>query len=218
MNQLEKRAIKFPSKRYGNIVPIKAIPGHFATHHSHINYFVDLTAIKMQHNEAMACARVLAQKYAATMTPIETIVCFDDTSVIGAFLAKELCNSYHVSQKEKYTVNVIHPECNASGQIFFRENVEPMVRGKKVILLMASVSTGITIRHGIECMDYYGGELQGVAAIFGAVDQMDGIRVNAIFHPDDIPGYASYDRKECPYCKRGEPVEALVNSYGYSQF
>ena len=204
--------------RYGNLVPIKAIPGHFATNHSHINYYIDLTAMKMRHNEAMACAHVLAQQYAATMTPIETIVCLDDTSVIGAFMAKEICESYHVSRKEKYTVNVIHPECNASGQIFFRENVESMVRGKKVILLLASVTTGISVRHGIECVEYYGGELQGAATIFAAVDQMDGVRINTIFRPEDIPGYASYNRKDCPYCKNGNPVEAMVNSFGYSQF
>ena len=38
-----------------------------------------------------------------------------------------------------------------------------------------------------------------------------------IFTADDIPGYASYQRRDCPFCKNNTPIEALVNSYGYSQ-
>ena len=50
-----------------------------------------------------------------------------------------------------------------------------------------------------------------------AREEIDGFPVNTIFTPDDIPGYASYDRKNCPYCQKKVPVEALVNSFGYSK-
>ena len=137
--------------------------------------------------------------------------------VIGAFLAKELNDAGHSTHNAHKSVYVIQPERTANSQLFFRENVEPMIRGKNVILLMASVTTGISIRRGIECMDYYGGVLQGVSTIFSAVKEIDGFPVNTIFTPDDIPGYASYDRKNCPYCQKKVPVEALVNSFGYSK-
>ena len=217
MSLLEQRAMRFSSKRYGNMVQLKAIPGHFATNHSHVNYFIDLTTIKRNHAEALACARALARYFATTMKPVETIVCLDGTDVIGAFLAKEICDSMHISHQFKYTIDVVHPECNSNCQFFFRENVEPMIRGKHVILLMASVTTGITIRHGMECMEYYGGKLEGVSTIFSAVKEMDGMPINTIFTPDDIPGYASYDRRTCPYCQKNQRVQALINSFGYSQ-
>jgi orotate phosphoribosyltransferase len=209
--------MKFPSGKYGNIVPIKAIPGHFVTNHSHINYFIDLTTIKSREMEASQCAHALAQQYAYSMTAIDSIVCLDGMEVIGAFLAKELRESGHSTHNIHKSVYVIQPERTANSQLFFRENVEPMIRGKNVILLMASVTTGISIRRGIECMDYYGGNLQGVSTIFSAVSEVDGVTVNTIFTPEDIPGYASYSRKECPYCKKQIPVEALVNSFGYSK-
>ena len=35
---------------------------------------------------------------------------------------------------------------------------------------------------------------------------------------EDFPVYdASYDYWNCPYCKEGKRLDALVNSYGYSQ-
>ena len=38
---MESRMVKFYSKE-SNMVAIHAIPGHFATSHSHINYYIDI--------------------------------------------------------------------------------------------------------------------------------------------------------------------------------
>lgn len=217
MSTLESRIIKYPSKKYSGVVPLKVIPGHFVTNHSHINYYVDLTTIKSRLNEASQCAHVLAQQYAYSPIPIDTIVCLDGTDVIGTFLAQELQNAGHTIHNAHQTIYVICPERTANSQLFFRENVEPMVRGKNIILLMASVTTGLSIRRGIECMGYYGGLIRGVATIFSAVDQMDSIQINTVFSSDDIPGYASYDGNSCPFCKNKIRVEAMVNSFGYSK-
>ena len=42
------------------------------------------------------------------------------------------------------------------------------------------------------------------------------MKVNSIFNSEDVPGYETYSSHECPMCKQGEKVDALVNSYGYS--
>lgn len=216
MNNLESRIIKFASKKHGNVVPIKTIPGHFATTHSHINYFIDLTTVKARQSEAQQCAHAMAQQYVHN-TVIDTIVCLDGMDVIGAFLAQELSAAGLMSHNAHKTIYVIQPERTSSSQLIFRENVEPMLRNKNILLLMASATTGISVRKGAECIEYYGGILQGVSTIFSAVNQVDGIAINTLFTPDDITGYASYTRRDCPYCQKGIPVEALVNSYGYSK-
>ncbi|MDD6611274.1 MAG: orotate phosphoribosyltransferase [Clostridiales bacterium] len=217
MSTLESRIVKYPSKKHSKVVPLKAIPGHFVTNHSHINYYIDLTTIKSRLSEASQCAHILAQQYENSPIPIDTIVCLDGTDVIGTFLAQELKNAGHSIRNKHQTIYVIRPERTANSQLFFRENVEPMVRGKNVILLMASVTTGISIRRGIECMGYYGGLIRGVATIFSAVNYMDDVAVNTVFTSDDIPGYASYDGSSCPFCQKKIPVEAMVNSFGYSK-
>ena len=83
MSSFESRIVKFPSKKYGSVVPMKAIPGHFVTNHSHINYYIDLTTMKSRLSEVKQCAHVLAQQYAHIPVPIDTIVCLDGTEIIG---------------------------------------------------------------------------------------------------------------------------------------
>ena len=115
------------------------------------------------------------------------------------------------------TIYIVTPEYDSNGQMFFRDNIQPMIRGKHVLILMASVTTGITIRKIAECIQYYSGIAAGVSAIFSAVDQVEGMKINAIFDSEDLPGYETYSSHECPMCRQGQKVDALVNSYGYSK-
>ena len=47
---MESRVIRIPSKVNSNVV-LRVIPGHFATTHSHINYYVDMTFLKSRKSE-----------------------------------------------------------------------------------------------------------------------------------------------------------------------
>ncbi|MBR2189563.1 MAG: orotate phosphoribosyltransferase [Eubacterium sp.] len=215
MGELDKRMIQFQSGRFGNLVTLNAIPGHFVTSHSHVNYFIDLTMLKASVDDSEKCAHVLASQY-HQLEAIDTVVCLDGTGIIGTFLAKELQRNN--SSEDRKPVYVICPECAANGEMFFRDNVEPIVRGKNIVLLMATISTGTSINRGMECIQYYGGNLLNVFTVFSAIDQKNGVPISTIFTSDDIPGYASYYRDECPYCKNNTPIDALVSSYGYSRF
>ena len=43
-----------------------------------------------------------------------------------------------------------------------------------------------------------------------------GYPVTSIFDPASLPDYASFDSRDCPMCKAGQHIDALVNSFGYS--
>ena len=49
-----------------------------------------------------------------------------------------------------------------------------------------------------------------------AVDEVEGYPVKSVYSVQDLPDYRSYDYHDCPYCKAGKKVDALVNSFGYS--
>ena len=58
--------------------------------------------------------------------------------------------------------------------------------------------------------------MAGLSAIFATTHECLGIPVISIFDPSSLPDYASFDSRDCPMCKAGQPIDALVNSFGYS--
>ena len=51
---MEERMVKFYSQENNNLA-LHAIPGHFATSHSHINYYIDVTSIDVYKRQFLAC-------------------------------------------------------------------------------------------------------------------------------------------------------------------
>ena len=200
---------------HGN-VPLRIARGHFATNHSHINYYIDVTFQKTRLSEARDVARYLVRNFKNT-TLVDTILCLDGTAVLGACVASELTKAGFRTLNQHNSIYVIEPEYNASNQMIFRENIKPMIRGKNVLVLMSSVTTGVTAKQSFEAIGYYGGMVVGVAAIYRAVDTVGEFPVRSIYSLADLPDYATYDYRDCPYCKAGKKLDALVNSFGYSE-
>ena len=195
---------------------LRVSPGHFVTSHSHINYFIDVTTQKARLSEATALAEELVSYYSTT-TIVDTILCLDGTQVIGTCLAEELTRANFHNLNAHQTIYILAPEYTSSSQIIFRDSAAPMIEGKNVLILAGSVTTGYTTKSAIEAINYYGGRVAGVAAIFATVDSCMGYSVHSVFDPNDLDGYASYPSHECPLCKKGVKIDALVNSFGYSK-
>lgn len=212
---MENRAIKIHSSVNQNAI-IRVIPGHFATNHSHINYYVDMTIMKSRKSEAAAAASILAKKY-TTSTYIDTIICMDGCEVIGAYLAEELTASGIMSMNQHQTMYVVTPEMNPGGQLIFRDNMQFMIQGKHCLLLLASATTGRTIARAMECINYYGGILEGVSALFSASRTVEGMEINCIFGEDALNEYRTYEASNCPMCAQKQKIDAIVNSFGYSK-
>lgn len=210
---MEDKAIKVYSQ-YNNFLSVKIIPGHFATNHSHINFYMDMTTLKTRQSMALAAAKSIVHEY-VNSTVVDTIVCMDGTEVIGAYLAEELTAAGFMSMNAHQTIYVISPEINSMGQLVFRDNLQPMIRNKHVLLLLATATTGRTIERALECIEYYGGSVVGVSALFSAADEIGGTEIHSIFKTADFPEYQTYLHNECPYCKAGQKLDAIVNSYGY---
>ena len=201
---------------YNNLISLNIAPGHFATSSSHINYYIDMTTLKCRSNEARAVAKAMVQEYVAS-TIIDTIVCMDGTETIGAYLAEELSNAGIMSANAHQTVYIVTPEQTTAGQLIFKDNYMPMIKGKNVLLLLATASTGKTVKTALECIQYYGGAIAGVSSIFSAAQEIQGHKINTIFTTKDFTNYGTYSASECPMCKSGMPINALVNRHGYSK-
>ena len=152
-------------------LPIRVARGHFATSHSHINYYVDLTMTKYKLSEAREAAIQLASKFKGS-TIIDTILCLDGTEVIGACMASELTKVSFTSVNANRTIYVVTPEHTTGSQLIFRDNVAPMITEKHVLVLAASVTTGYTAQGAIEAIRYYGGMAVGVCSIFANLNRL----------------------------------------------
>ena len=206
---------KMRSRKFPDVI-MKVIPGHFVTPNSHINYYIDMTTMRTRQSEAKAAARAMASTYAAT-TIVDTIVCMDGMEVIGAYMAEELTRAGIMSMNAHKTIYIMSPEYDLSGQMIVRENNQMMVRGKHVLLLLASATTGQTIARAQESINYYGGTIVGISAIYSAVSKVMDYSIHALYTAADLPDYRSYAPANCKMCQNNEPIDAICNGFGYSR-
>jgi len=210
MNELKIKSSLNPK------LEVTVYQGHYATRHCHNSHYIDITRMKHEHTMAREAAITIAQRYAYVKF-IDTIVCMDGSEVIGSFLAYHMCRKDRFNVNEDKSINVVTPEFDHTGQMIFRDNLIPMITGKNVLLLISTVKSGKTIARMLECVEYYGASVQGIATVFSTAQSLDGIPVYSLFTPDDLPGYVSSDPKECPMCKAGQKIDAIANSYGLSK-
>lgn len=196
---------------------LRVAKGHFASPHAHSNYYIDVAAQKSRLTEAKAVAQKLCSGYNYSTTIIDTVLCLDGTEVVGTCLANELTKHSFMNINAHQTIYIITPETANGSQLIFRDNIIPMIKGKHVLVLAVSVASGETVTNAIEAIKYYGGSPVGIAAMFSTKDVCDGFKVNSVFNPTDLPDYFSVPSHECPLCKEGKKLDALINSHGFSK-
>ena len=231
-----------PTKIYAkdnHDVALKVTKGHFSSDRFHINYYIDMTSLKMRRKDAQQVAKAMVSRYVnrvnlsgntpfvsgdmqqliasmSTKTPIDTIICMDGCEVIGAYVASELSQIGVTTLNSHKTSYIITPEFDSTGQMVVRDNIRPMLKDKHVLVVLATAMSGRTISKGIRCIQSYGGLIEGISVIFSAVDEIDGYPVNSVFDTSDLPDFRLSDPSQCPDCKNGVKLDAIVNSYGYT--
>ncbi len=209
---MESRAFELYAKR-NNKVSVRAIPGHFATQHSHVNYCIDMTRVKTEMSAAKATAKLFAESF--SNVAVDTIITLERTKMVGAFLAEALAGGSGINMNQE--IAVISPEVTADDKLILRDNMLPYVRYRHVLLLTATATTGMTAMSAVRGIRYYGGEVAGLATVFGGKFEIPGVPIVRIIGAEDLPDYNSYRASDCPLCRDGRKVDAVVNSYGYSK-
>ena len=208
------QTLKYETKRKN--LYLRVAVGHFATTNRHTNYYIDVVSQKARLSEARAVAEELASYYYAD-TVVDTILCLDGTEVIGACLADCLSKADILNKNAHKSIYVVTPEITNSNQILFRDNIVPMIKDKNVMILAVSVSSGKTALAAIDAIRYYGGKVSGISSIFSTEKDCIGFPVYSVFNPNDLDGYDVYRPHECPMCKEGMKLDALINSHGFSK-
>ena len=232
------KAVKIYSKDHPALA-LKVTKGHFSSDRFHINYYIDMTDLKMRQRNAEEFAKAIVEKYVkrvtltpviglvseamnqmaatnATKAPIDTIICMDGCEAIGAYIAKELSEVGFATTNTHKTTYILTPEFDSTGQMVVRENIKPMLKGKHVLVVLATAMSGHTIAKSLRCISSYGGIVEGISCIFSAISEIEGHPVNSVFEASDLEGFRLSEPDNCPDCKAGVKLDAIVNSYGYT--
>ena len=198
-------------------IPLRIAKGHFATSNCHVNTYIDMTYTKHRLEEAKEAAIELAEKIDKT-SPIDSILCLEGTEVIATFLAQELIAYGIEITNEHKTIYVVTPELNSGRQIVFRSNTAHLIRNRHVLILAATIATGAMVLDAINAVKYYGGIPERICAVFSAGQKCAGVPITSIFGSDMLIDYMCASPTDCPMCREGLKLDALVNSYGISSF
>jgi orotate phosphoribosyltransferase len=205
-------------------IAMRVFEGHFATNSAHRSHYIDIFDLMTSASIAREVARELAVPYRAN-TPVDAIVYMDKTEILAAYMADELLQSGLGMLNEGSEILLVTPKLHTDGHFIFHQNVQERIKGKNVVLLVASLSTGATADQMLECLAYYGCKLVGISAIFSAYPEIegwnpevDGKEIHSLFDSADIPNYHFYKPAECRMCQDGIKVDAIISSEGYTKF
>lgn len=195
---------------------LRVTKGHFMKTNSHMNYYIDVVMQKSRLSEARAVADELVSYYNSS-TVVDTILCLDEMQVIATCMAESLTAAGFMNLNAHQSIYILTPEKVSAGRFIFREGAAAMINGKNVLILTSSVATGRTTSVAMDAVRYYGGSVAGIASIYSAVGECNGVPVRSVFDANDLDGYFCVPAHECPLCKENQMVDGVVNSYGFSQ-
>lgn len=191
-------------------------PGHFTTSHFHLTHYLDLDDMKSNSSVARDVARELASPYLLT-TLVDTIVCMEGTEVIGAYMAEELLYGGNSAINGGREIHVVTPVNNVNRQLIFHNNTQELIDEHNIILLVSSISSGITLKSALECLSYYNGKIAGVSALFNAFPEKSEQVIHSLFTSKDIPEYETFKPRQCEMCKAGRKLDAIIMPGGYTK-
>jgi orotate phosphoribosyltransferase len=197
-------------------ISVNVIPGHYATNRFHVTHYLKLSSLKTNANLAREVARDLAIPYRST-TLVDTILCMERTEIVGAYLAQELLTEGTSLMNSGREIHVLRPRLNVNRKLIFTSNLEELILNKNVLLLVSAIATGITLDKTLEFINYYGGKVIGISALFSAQPQLDDQKIHSMFTSEDIEGYQIFDQDKCPMCKKGEKLEAIIVDNDYKK-
>ena len=140
--------------------------------------------------------------------------------------SRELSSVYSATIRGKQDIDIRPKVSGYITEIHVREGAY-VTKGKPLFIIdqapyQAALQTAVAnvniAKAAVEAIRYYNGICVGIASIFAGVDTCEGVPVVSIFNTRELIDYASTDSHDCPLCKAGIRIDALVNAHGISSF
>ncbi len=121
-------------------------------------------------------------------------------AVAGAVLASAVCHDINAHSLE--TCRFVYPE-KIAGEMKFRRGYDKLLDGKNVLIVEDVITTGGSIVKTIESIEYNGGVVVEIIAIWNRSDwRHEDIPTISLFNEPAI----SWTPEHCPLCQNGIPL------------
>jgi len=198
------------------LIFVKVIKGHFTTSYAHVNHYLDVNDMKSNMLIARDVARELATPYLAGAL-VETIVCMENTQVVGAYLAEELVREGSPVFNNNGEIHIVTPITGVNGNLVFQGSTVEWIADRNILLLVATISSGNTVKKALECLSFYGGKVIGISTLFLSSREKQDDMVRALFTAELIDDYRIWAPGDCEMCKNDIKLDAIISSEGYTK-
>jgi orotate phosphoribosyltransferase len=178
---------------------------HFVlTSERHSSTYINKDAIYPHTHEASNIGKMFAE----TFKDIEIDVVA--APALGGIILSQW-TAYHLSKLKNKNVLGVYTEKTLEKNQIFTRGYDKLVRGKNVLVVEDLTTTGGSVKKVIESVRNHGGTVVGVGVMLNRDPQnVNETTIGAPFKALDELYTESYDASECPFCKKGIPINTDV--------
>jgi orotate phosphoribosyltransferase len=119
--------------------------------------------------------------------------------------------AYHLTKLKSREVLSVFTEKTPENDQIFKRGYENYIKGKKVLILEDSTQTGGSIMKVVNSVRQAGGEIVGVCVMVNKdPEKINTISLGVPFDALSVLPVATYTEEECPFCKKGIPINTMV--------
>lgn len=133
-----------------------------------------------------------------------TILCTWTAYYLSRLIRKDVLSVY--TEKDKGTTTSA-----AESKQIFRRGYDRFIKGKKVLVLEDLTTTGISVKHTVEAVKNAGGKVVAVGVMINRNPKdVNAKFVGAPFYSLGVFPAKAFDKKDCPLCKKGVPINTKI--------
>jgi len=115
--------------------------------------------------------------------------------------------AYHLSKISNREILSAFTEKTPENEQVFKRGYDALVRGKRVLVVEDSTTTGSSVKKVIDSVKKAGGKIVAVSVMINRDPKLVNSKtIGAPFFSLEIFKIPSYDEKKCPLCKAGIPI------------
>jgi orotate phosphoribosyltransferase len=178
---------------------------HFVyTSGKHGSVYVNKDAVYPYTEETSKIGRMFAEKF--KNKKIDVVA----APALGGIILSQW-TAYHLSKLKKKTVLGVYTEKTETKDMIFTRGYDKHIKGKNVLVIEDLTTTGGSVKKVVDTVRAAGGHVVAVCVMVNRdPEHVNSEVVGAPFFALGVLKAQAFEEKDCPFCKKGIPVNTTV--------